>query len=211
MARVSQAHLDARRRQILDAAALCFARNGFHATSMHDVLKEADLSAGAVYRYFRGKDELITAIVAEVLGVLRETYEGAAEEAPPPLPDVLITRALARMREVRPGLLEDGSWAFPRLVAQAWTEVGRNDELAVQVHTGYTAVRSAWMRVVESYKAAGLIDRSADADAMSRVMVALAQGFVAHLAALGPVPDGTLERGLRALMSMRDPRAGERG
>ncbi|MGW9069182.1 helix-turn-helix domain-containing protein, partial [Streptomyces yangpuensis] len=54
MARVSQAHLDARRRQILDGATRCFTRNGFHATSMQDVLKEVDLSAGAVYRYFSG-------------------------------------------------------------------------------------------------------------------------------------------------------------
>lgn len=75
MARVSQAHLDARRRQILDGASICFARNGFHATSMQDVLKEADLSAGAVYRYFSGKEELIAAIVGEVLSLVREGFE----------------------------------------------------------------------------------------------------------------------------------------
>lgn len=62
MARVSQEHLDARRRQILDGAARCFARDGFHATSMQDVLKEVGLSAGAVYRYFTGKEDLIAAI-----------------------------------------------------------------------------------------------------------------------------------------------------
>lgn len=81
MARVSQAHLDARRRQILDAAALCFARNGFHATSMQDVLKEADLSAGAVYRYFSGKEELIAAIVSEVLGEVRAAFDEAARQS----------------------------------------------------------------------------------------------------------------------------------
>ncbi|WP_030316411.1 helix-turn-helix domain-containing protein [Streptomyces sp. NRRL B-3229] len=55
-----------RRRQTLDGATLCFARNGFHATSVQDVLKEVDLSAGAVYRYFSGKEELIRArIVGE--------------------------------------------------------------------------------------------------------------------------------------------------
>lgn len=207
MARVSQAHLDARRRQILDGAALCFARNGFHATSMQDVLKEADLSAGAVYRYFSGKDELIGAIVGEVLDVLRETYEGAAVETPPPLPDVLIPRALQQLREVRPGLLESGEWVFPRLMIQVWTEILRNAELARIVQTGYDRVRAAWARVVESYKSAGLISADADADAMSRVMIALAQGHAAQLAVIGDLPPETLADGVRALMSMRDPRS----
>ncbi|MFE0509417.1 TetR/AcrR family transcriptional regulator [Streptomyces sp. NPDC058964] len=206
MARVSQAHLDARRRQILDGAALCFARNGFHATSMQDVLKEADLSAGAVYRYFSGKEELIGAIVGEVLEVLRETYEGAAVETPPPLPDMLIPRALRQLMEVRPGLLESGEWVFPRLMVQVWTEVLRNRELADLVQTGYDRVRAAWARVVESYKSAGLISADADADALARVMIALAQGYAAQLAVIGDLPPGTLEAGLRALMSMRDPR-----
>ncbi|HEY9407971.1 MAG TPA: helix-turn-helix domain-containing protein, partial [Jiangellaceae bacterium] len=52
MPRVSEAHLAARRDQILQAAWTCFARDGFHATSMQDVFAEAGLSAGAVYRYF---------------------------------------------------------------------------------------------------------------------------------------------------------------
>ncbi|MFF4564811.1 TetR/AcrR family transcriptional regulator [Streptomyces sp. NPDC001435] len=207
MARVSQAHLDARRRQILDGAALCFARNGFHATSMQDVLKETDLSAGAVYRYFSGKDELIGAIVGEVLDVLRKTYEGAAVETPPPLPDVLVPRALRQLREVRPGLLESGEWVFPRLMIQVWGEILRNAELARIVQAGYDRVRAAWARVVESYKSAGLISADADADAMARVMIALAQGYAAQLAVIGDLPPGTLAEGLRALMSMRDPRS----
>ena len=207
MARVSQAHLDARRRQILDGAALCFARNGFHATSMQDVLKEIDLSAGAVYRYFSGKDELIGAIVGEVLEALRQVYEDAAVETPPPLPDVLLARSLARLRENRPGVLDGGAWAFPRLIVQVWTEILRNAGLAAQVHAGYDAVRASWERVVMSYKAAGLIPRTADADAMARVMLALAQGSVALGAVLGDTSDETLVNGVRALMSMRDPRS----
>src|SRR5439155_27220533 len=63
MPRVSEAHLAARRQQILDAALTCFRRNGFHTTSMHDVIAEAGLSVGAVYRYFRSKNEIIAAIV----------------------------------------------------------------------------------------------------------------------------------------------------
>ncbi|MEU6218605.1 TetR/AcrR family transcriptional regulator [Streptomyces sp. NPDC047022] len=206
MARVSQEHLDARRRQILEGAVLCFARNGFHATSMQDVLKEAGLSAGAVYRYFSSKDELIAAVVGEVLDVLTETYEGAAVETPPPLPDVLVSRALERLKEIRPGVLDNGDWVFPRLLIQVWTEILRNEDLGDVVHTGYERIRVAWQRVVESYKTARLIPEDADADAMARVMIALAQGFAAQLAVFGEVPMDSLRDGLRALMSMRYPR-----
>jgi AcrR family transcriptional regulator len=203
MARVSQEHLDARRRQILDGASLCFARNGFHATSMQDVLKEVDLSAGAVYRYFSGKDELIGAIVAEVLDAVRDTYERAARETPPPLPDVLISRALAQLRELKPDVLDDGEWIFPRLMIQVWGETLRNEELSAIMRTGYDQVRAAWAKLVESYKAAELMPEDADADAMARTMIALAQGFAAQLAVFGAAPPETLRDGLRALMSMR--------
>ncbi|WP_369244939.1 TetR/AcrR family transcriptional regulator [Streptomyces sp. R41] len=207
MARVSQEHLDARRRQILNGAALCFARNGFHATSMQDVLKEVDLSAGAVYRYFSGKEELIGAIVAEVLETVRVTYERAAQESPPPLPDVLIPRVMTQIQEVKPGKLDNGDWVFPRLMIQVWTETLRNDELSVLITAGYDKVRAAWAKLVESYKAAGLMPEEADADAMARTMIALAQGFAAQMAVFGAASPEILRDGLRALMSMRESAA----
>src|SRR4029079_2513209 len=60
--RVSAEHLAARRQQILDAAQRRVARDGFHATSMQQVIAEAGLSVGAVYRYFPSKSDLIVAI-----------------------------------------------------------------------------------------------------------------------------------------------------
>ncbi|WP_416972901.1 helix-turn-helix domain-containing protein [Streptomyces sp. 4F14] len=209
MARVSQAHLDARRRQILDAAERCFARNGFHATSMQDVLKEADLSAGAVYRYFSGKDELIRAIVGEVLGVVVEVYAEAEGESLAPLPDELVPRVLRRMKAARPGRTESGEWLFPRLLVQAWTEVLRNEELAAQVREGYERVLGSWREVVRGYKDAGIMPQDADADALARAMIAMAQGLVTQIAVLGATPEDmekALTGGVRALMSMQAPR-----
>ena len=52
----------ARREHILDAAEHCFARAGFHATTMQDICKEASVSPGAVYVYFSSKEELIAGI-----------------------------------------------------------------------------------------------------------------------------------------------------
>ena len=53
----------ARREHILDAAQICFARSGFHRTTMQDICKEAVVSPGALYVYFGSKEDLIAGIV----------------------------------------------------------------------------------------------------------------------------------------------------
>lgn len=52
----------ARREHILDAAQKCFARAGFHRTSIHDICREASVSPGALYVYFDSKEALIAGI-----------------------------------------------------------------------------------------------------------------------------------------------------
>jgi AcrR family transcriptional regulator len=203
MARVSQEHLDARRRQILDGAALCFARNGFHATSMQDVLKEVDLSAGAVYRYFSGKEELIGEIVAETLGSVREAFEEAARQSPPPPPDELVASVLGRTLAARESLVVDGRPAFPRLVIQVWTETLRNEELAGLLREGYGSVRAAWGRIVEGYQEAGMMRADVPPDHVARTMIASVLGFIAQQSLFGPAPVEVLRDGLRALTGMR--------
>lgn len=209
MARVSQEHLDARRRQILDGAAICFARNGFHATSMQDVLKEVDLSAGAVYRYFKGKEELIGAIVAEVLESVRTAFEEAARQSPPPPPDELVAAVLGRTLAARESLVVDGQPAFPRLVIQVWTETLRNGELAAVLREGYGSVRAAWSEIVEGYQEAGMMRTDVEPDHVARTMIAAVLGFVAQQSLFGPAPVEVLRDGLRALMSMRNEPAAQ--
>ena len=51
-----------RRSQILEAAIICFAKRGFHQTSMHDVSAEAGISVGLIYRYFANKEAVIAAM-----------------------------------------------------------------------------------------------------------------------------------------------------
>lgn len=61
MPKVTEAHIVARRQQIIGATYRCFARNGFHQSTMRDIYQEAKLSAGAVYHYFPSKDAIIQA------------------------------------------------------------------------------------------------------------------------------------------------------
>jgi len=74
----SSAVLD-RRQQILEAAMLCFAKCGFHQTSMHDISAEAGISVGLIYRYFKNKEEVIAALAAEHKKDIAELIERAGQ------------------------------------------------------------------------------------------------------------------------------------
>jgi len=67
---------EARRAQILDAAARVFARKGFGGATVSDIARAARLAEGSIYNYFRSKEELLIHIpqrVAQpVLGALAE-------------------------------------------------------------------------------------------------------------------------------------------
>ncbi len=65
--RVDQERTLNRRNQVLEAAASCFRRSGFHGASMAEISKAAGMSAGHIYNYFDGKDAIIAAFVGKNL------------------------------------------------------------------------------------------------------------------------------------------------
>jgi AcrR family transcriptional regulator len=59
MPKLKPATQAARRENILDAAQACFARAGFHRTTIEDICRQAAISPGALYVYFDSKEALI--------------------------------------------------------------------------------------------------------------------------------------------------------
>jgi AcrR family transcriptional regulator len=55
---------DQRRAQVLEAAAICFNKQGFHGASMASIAAEAEQSVGQIYRSFESKEAVIAALVA---------------------------------------------------------------------------------------------------------------------------------------------------
>ena len=75
-----------RKNQILDAATAVFARLGFHDARMDDIVQASGLSKGALYWYFKSKEDIITAIsqrlfttdIEQLVGLLHA--EGSVSE-----------------------------------------------------------------------------------------------------------------------------------
>lgn len=68
-----------RREQILCAAMNCFAKRGFHQTSMHDISAEAGISVGLIYRYFENKEAVISAMADRYKEEIQQVLESARQ------------------------------------------------------------------------------------------------------------------------------------
>jgi AcrR family transcriptional regulator len=193
--RVSEAHLAARRQQIIDAARTCFMRNGFHQTSMQDVIREAGLSVGAVYRYFPSKNDLITALAEQVIGELGKVFDTLAAERPAP------SIATVMHRTVDFATANSGPDGVVRLAIQVWSESLRDPELAQFVAKVYGRLRD--LLVVFAGRAQDNGDLPADADpvAVGSVLFALVPGYALQRILIGePQPD-VFKDGLSTLLA----------
>lgn len=85
MPKLSQSEMDARRREIIAAAGRCFARKGIQATTMREIFAEAGMSAGAVYNYFKTKDDLIAAGIKDSTDENVAALRGATDANGTPL------------------------------------------------------------------------------------------------------------------------------
>ncbi|BDT95029.1 hypothetical protein IFM12275_50050 [Nocardia sputorum] len=199
MPRVSEAHLERRRQQILDAARRCFARKGFYETSMQDVFAESGLSAGAVYRYFKSKDELVTALATETTVSLRIAMDQAIGRDPLPTPAELFTMIAEEV------VRRSGPDGPVRLAPQAWALALVHPEAAVMVRETMIAMRALWVSYAERMRDKGWLPEDADIDAVAKAIIGLLPGFILQHLILGDLDPETLARGVRTLLPYGEP------
>ena len=65
MPKVSDDHLAARRREILDGARHCFAEYGYDGATVKRIEESTGLSRGAIFHHFRDKEALFLALASE--------------------------------------------------------------------------------------------------------------------------------------------------
>ena len=191
--RVPESHLAARRDQILDAATVRFAANGFQATGMADVIAASGLSAGAVYRYFRSKDELIAAIVERVVGTAAARFEVLLQEEAVPDPAEAVAAAVRMVADVA----ERGPVDLTRVAVQAWGEALRNPEVHAVVDRAYRTMRGYFVEIARRGQAAGTIPADADPLHVGATMMSSVFGFLLQRLLLGDVDPAAYAEALR--------------
>ncbi|MFJ4651752.1 TetR/AcrR family transcriptional regulator [Nocardia sp. NPDC088792] len=193
MPRVSEEHLERRRQQVLDAAQRCFARKGLHGTTMQDVFAESGLSAGAVYRYFKSKDDIIAALTTEATVDLRDALTEAVYSEPLPAPGELVRTICETVVEL------SGADGPMRLVPQAWALALTDPNVADYVRTNIGGFRRLWHEYARRMCEYGWLPADADTDAVAKALMGVLPGFILQHLILGDTDPDDLARGIELL------------
>jgi len=184
MPKVTEEHVQARRRQILSAALRCFAREGFHRSTMQDIFRESDLSPGAVYSYFTGKDELMLAIIAETMSFVGEAAALVNEPLPegrPRRPGEALAEIIHRYRDFELGTVVERARIFPHLVG----EQQRNPQLNAAVRTGLDTLRGVFETLARAAQERGELGPAVDPEQFARLPISLMQGLLVQIGVYG--------------------------
>jgi len=172
MPKVSQAYLDARRGEILDAAIVCFSREGFHRTTMVEIVKESGVSPGAIYNYFDSKEEIIEAI-AEGRREVELALIAEATQA-----DTVVD-ALRRLRDAFFGDLKNPKERLRRrLSIQLWAEAQRNPRILKLVRGSFEGPLKMLSGILAEAQRRREISGKVDAEATARFLIGAFYGLV---------------------------------
>jgi len=158
---------DRRRRQIMDAAIACFRRRGFHQATMQEICAEADISAGALYRYFSSKAEIIGAIAEDSRGEGDDALLRTAER------DGLV-EALCRAGRNFLQKFADGDGA---LIAEVTAEAIRDDAVAAPLRASNDRSVQIFTKAVRAAQQRGEIDPELDPEFTVNTLFAALEGI----------------------------------
>ena len=162
MPKVTEEHLEARRKQIIGAAAECFIEKGFKKTSMRDICRAAKLSPGAVYNYFTSKDKIIEAVAQAAQEQNVEIIASAAEDDKPLWGVAKVFFSMAR----DPACIRSTG-----LSLELFAESSVNPQIAKGLRENINASIVKLAEFVKSEQERGLINGDLDSKAIAQVLM----------------------------------------
>ncbi|MGD9965933.1 MAG: TetR/AcrR family transcriptional regulator [Hyphomonadaceae bacterium] len=156
-----------RRRQILDAAITCFRRRGFHQSTMAEICAEARVSAGALYRYFSSKADIIGAIAEDKRGESDDAFMRAADDQ-----GFVPALCLAARTFLDKFTAGDGA-----LIADIFAEAIRDDAVAAPLRASDAQSVKIFRHAVGAAQQRGEIDAALDPEMVTETLFAALEGI----------------------------------
>jgi AcrR family transcriptional regulator len=177
--RVSQDHLDARRRQILDGARACFARHGYEGATVRRLEEATGLSRGAIFHHFRDKESLFLALAED------EAHRMAEVVARHGL--VQVMRDLLASTDGRPGHDDPADWLGTRL--EVSRRLRTDPEFRARWAERSRELTAATRQRLLRQRDAGKLRDDVDVGVLTAFLELVLEGLVSHLAMGLPADD----------------------
>ena len=160
-----------RRAKLLQAAQQVFSRQGFHASKVADVAKEAKVSQGTVYHYYESKEALLMAVFSEwetenlknEVGLVLQTKSTATERL------ALLAQAASERLSSSLRMIEAS--------VEFWSHISRNTHIRKGFKHMFKQMAEDVAMVIQEGINAGEFQK-VDATVMARLMIATYDGLI---------------------------------
>lgn len=154
----------------MQAAEACFAGQGYDATGLAEICRQAGVSKGAFYHHFASKQDLFLAL----LNVWLERLDAQIETIRAESPDVVA--AMLRMVEVLSPILEERQGQLP-IIFEFWIKAGRDPAIWQAAIAPYRRYRDYFAAMIQSGVDRGTL-RADDPELIAQMLVSLTVGLL---------------------------------
>jgi AcrR family transcriptional regulator len=158
------------RTQIISAALVLFAREGYDATGVAEICQAAGVSKGAFYYHFSSKQQVFMQLLNDWLGTLEAQLLDIQQQ----IQDV--PQALLHMAGMMEAVFEQASGNLPMFL-EFWTQASRDPAIWQVVTAPYQSYQEFFKTLIQKGIDEGSL-RAYDPDIAAHALVALAVGLL---------------------------------
>jgi AcrR family transcriptional regulator len=165
--------------KILDSAETLFAINGFNGTSMNDIVKESNISKGAIYSHFESKEKLFLALWE------RQTRIGIEQLKTMFSPDDSAADKLVKVADMTVSSSCDCPRGVGRMLLEFMVSASRVEALEPDLQNRYSTIHAFIVEIFEEGIRNGEFKPNIDPKILTSILFAALDGLTLHWATLG--------------------------
>lgn len=163
---------------------------------MEVIIAESGLSTGTVYKYFRGKDDILRAAVLTSMDDLLQVLQPVLDRTPTPTPERLVAELIQQITTFS----SSGAVDLTELAVHGWSQAQTTKELKDGVNAAYSAFRSQLAAVCRRWQSEETVPGTADPEQVAELLLSVVLGYVAQKALTGRGDAESHAAGLSALL-----------